>query len=64
LSKKNKNKNVLIINGNEEYNLNKMAVCILKWLNIVDVEPDKYMYSTLLKPFNEQIYLIEDSLAS
>ena len=41
-----------------------MAVCILKWLNIVDVEPDKYMYSTLLKPFNEQIYLIEDSLAS
>ena len=64
IEQKNKNKNVLIINGNEEYNINKMTVCILKWLNIVDVEPDKYMYSTLLKPFNEQIYLIEDSLAS
>ena len=64
INENNNNKNVLVINGNNEYDINKLSICILKWLNIVDIDADKYMYEELFKQFKEQIYLIDDSLNS
>ena len=63
---KNKNKNVLIINGNMEYNTNKVAICILKWINVISVDNilDLNLYKDIFRPFNEQIYLMKFSLNS
>ena len=66
INQKNQNKNVLVINGNKEYNIYKMAICILNWLKIINTENivDKNIYNELFMPFDKQISLIEQSLSS
>jgi hypothetical protein len=63
---KNNKKNVLIIDGNKEYNIKNLAICILKWMNIINNDKliDKEMHNDLFISYNEQIFLIEDSLSS
>ena len=60
------NKNVLIIDGNKQYNPKDMALCILKWINVfknnsfVNPEIDKSLFTS----FEQQIKLIKKSLSS
>ena len=63
---KNNNKNVLIIDGNIEYDIKNLAVCILKWMNIIkdDKLINKEIYNDIFISYEQQIYLIEDSLSS
>ena len=64
---KNKNnKNVLVINGNKEYNLRTISLCILKWMNVFggDNLIDKKVYNELFISFDNQINLIKQSLYS
>ena len=63
---KNNNKNVLIIDGNIEYDIKNLAVCILKWMNIIkdDKLINKEIYNEIFISYEQQIYLIEDSLSS
>ena len=60
------NKDVLVIDGNMEYNINKVATCILKWINVAIVNNilDINLYNDIFIPFNEQIYLMEKSFDS
>ena len=62
---KNNNKNVLIIDGNIEYDIKNLAVCILKWMNIIkdDKLINKEIYNDIFISYEQQIYLIEDSLS-
>ena len=63
---KNNNKDVLIIDGNKEYDIKCLAICILKWMNIIndDKIKNKEIYNDIFISYEEQIYLIEDSLSS
>ena len=63
---KNNNKNVLIIDGNKEYNIKNLAICILKWMNIIkdDKLINKEIYNDIFISYEQQIYLIEDNLSS
>ena len=60
------NKNVLIIDGNKQYNPKDMALCILKWINVfknnsfVNPEIDKSLFTS----FEQQIKLIKKSFSS
>ena len=64
---KNKNnKNVFVIDGNKEYNLRTLSLCILKWMNVFggDSLIDKKVYNELFISFDNQINLIKKSLNS
>ncbi len=60
-------KEVLIIDGNKEYNPKSMALCILKWIgvfndnnnNIIDYK----VYNDMFVSFNKQIDLIKKNFA-
>ena len=60
------NKNVLIIDGNKQYNPKDMALCILKWINVfknnsfVNPEIDKSLFTS----FERRMKLIKKSLSS
>ena len=62
----NQQKNNLIIDGNIEYDIKNLAVCILKWMNIIkdDKLINKEIYNDIFISYEQQIYLIEDSLSS
>ena len=57
---------MLIIDGNIEYDIKNLAVCILKWMNIIkdDKLINKEIYNDIFISYEQQIYLIEDSLSS
>jgi len=63
---KNNNKNVLVINGSKQYDIKTMAICILKWMNVIDNNNlvDKNIYNDMLVSFDKQIDLIKGSLSS
>ena len=63
---KNNNKNVLIIDGNKEYDIKCSATRLLKWMNIIDDDKiiKKEIFNDIFISYEEQIYLIEDSLSS
>ena len=64
---KNKNnKNILVIDGNKEYNLRTISLCILKWMNVFNNNNiiDKNTYNDLFISFDNQINLIKKSLYS
>ena len=63
---KNNNKNVLIINGNKQYDIKKTAICILKWMNIINNDNlvDINLYNDIFISFDKQLYLIKGSLSS
>ena len=59
---KNKNKNVLIIDGNKEYNVKSVAICILKWINIYKKDlDDDYIYNCLFTNFDSQLNLLKNN---
>ena len=60
------NKNVLIINGNKQYDIKKTAVCILKWMNMINNNNlvDINLYNDMFISFDKQIYLFKCSLSS
>ena len=60
------NKKVLIIDGNKEYNLKYMALCILKWMNVFNNSNliDQNTYNSLFTSFDLQLNLIKKSLSS
>lgn len=64
--KYNKNKDVLIIDGNRQYNPRSMALCILKWINVLNDFNfiDQDLYNNLFIPFDNQLNLIKKSLLS
>ena len=66
IEQKNKNKNILVIDGNEQYNINKISICILKWINAInnDNQIDIILYNNLFTSFDSQMHLIEKSLSS
>ena len=55
---------LLTIDGNEEYDIKETAKCVLKKLNIVNIEIDNNIYNELFKPFYQQLNLIESSFYS
>ena len=62
---KEKNKNILIIDGNKEYNIQKMALSILKWLNALNsfsssVVKFEDIYSELFTNIYKQMNLLEE----
>ena len=63
---KNNKKNVLVINGNKQYDIKKTAVCILKWMNAInnDILVDINLYNDMFISFDKQIYLFKCSLSS
>ena len=63
---KNNNKNVLIIDGNKEYDVKNLSICLLKWMNIINDDKiiNAEIYKELFIQYNEQIYLIENSFSS
>ena len=63
---KNNNKNVLIIDGNKEYDVKNLSICLLKWMNIINDDKiiNTEIYKELFIPYDEQIYLIENSFSS
>jgi len=58
-NKKFSDKNVLIIDGNKEYNEKAVALCILKWMNICKSSIDNYIYNNLFIAFDAQLNLLE-----
>ena len=59
---KENNKNILIIDGNKLYEIKDMALCILKWINIIEkLENDELnkLYNNLFTDFNIQMNLLE-----
>ena len=59
---KENNKNILIIDGNKLYGIKDMALCILKWINIIEkLENDELnkLYNNLFTDFNIQMNLLE-----
>ena len=59
---KENNKNALIIDGNKLYGIKDMALCILKWINIIEkLENDELnkLYNNLFTDFNIQMNLLE-----
>jgi uridine kinase len=54
---KNNKKNVLVINGNKQYGIKRMVICILKWMNVINNDSlvDKNMYNDMLITFDKQI---------
>ena len=60
-NQKNNNKNILIIDGNKEYNPVVVAICILKWVNAIKNIDIKYneIYNCLFTSFDNQFNLIE-----
>ena len=62
----NNKKNVLVINGNKQYDIKKTAVCILKWMNVINNDNlvDKNIYNDMFIAFDKQVNLIKGSLLS
>lgn len=60
------NKNVLVIDGNKEYILRNLALCIFKWMNLLgnNYYVDNNVYNDIFVPFDNQINLIKKSLSS
>ena len=59
---KENNKSILIIDGNKLYGIKDMALCILKWINIIEkLENDELnkLYNNLFTDFNIQMNLLE-----
>ena len=61
---KENNKNILIIDGNKEFDIKQMALCILKWINALNSSFStdiKYedIYGKLFTSFGEQTNLLE-----
>ena len=63
-NKKYSDKNVLIIDGNKEYNQKSVALCILKWMNICKSSIDKYIYNSLFIAFDNQLNLLEKNFVN
>ena len=63
-NKKYSDKNVLIIDGNKEYNPKSVALCILKWMNICKSSIDKYIYNSLFIAFDNQLNLLEKNFVN
>ena len=56
------NKNVLIIDGNKEYNPIDIALCILKWVNVSN-NINCNIYNSLFTSFDKQIELIKKNFS-
>ena len=53
------NKNVLIIDGNKEYNQKIIALCILKWMNIYINKISSDIYNSIFISFDSQINILK-----
>ena len=57
------NKNIVIIDGNKQYEIKDMALSILKWLNVIKTfNSDKKFeetYNNIFSDFENQIQLLE-----
>ena len=64
-NKKNNNKNILIIDGNKEYSPTIVAICILKWIDVIKNLDIKYheIYNCLFTSFDKQISLLEKNFS-
>ena len=59
---KQNNKNVLIIDGNKEYNVKSVALCILKWINAYKNNSyDNHIYNCLFTPFETQLSILKNN---
>ena len=61
-NKNNKN-NILIIDGNKQYNHNLVATCILKWIGVhkkIDINNNE-IYNSLFTSFDNQMNLLENN---
>ena len=61
---KGNNKNILIIDGNKEFDIKQTALCILKWIHVLNpsyLTDIKYedIYDKLFLNFEEQVKLLE-----
>ena len=56
---KKNNKNILIIDGNKLYGIKDMALCILKWVKIIEKLENYELYNNLFTDFNVQMNLLE-----
>ena len=66
IQKYKNNKNVLVIDGNKEYNIKSMALCVLMWINVLNNNylVDRNVYNDIFVSFDKQINLIKKSLNS
>ena len=60
---KNNNKKFLIINGNKEYDIKSVSLCILKWMNICSNNIDNYIYNNLFIGYESQLNLLENNFS-
>ena len=63
---KENNKKFLIIDGNKQYDIKDMAICILKWINfninLIDIKINE-IYEKMFVNLEEQIKLLEKHFA-
>ncbi len=63
---KENNKKFLIIDGNKQYDIKYMAICILKWINfdinLIDIKINE-IYEKMFVNLEEQIKLLEKHFA-
>jgi uridine kinase len=52
-------KEILILDGNKEYNNKNVALCILKWMNVYTNNLDMYFYNSIFTKFDTQLNLLE-----
>ena len=63
--KKNSNKNILIIDGNMQYDPKIVSLCILKWVNAFkkcDINCNE-IFNKLFTPFEEQLNLLKKNFS-
>ena len=58
---KENNKNILIIDGNKQYDSKKVAICILKWIKVLkNCDNDcNSLYNILFTPIEDQLNLLK-----
>ena len=57
------NKNVLIIDGNKQYNPKDISSCILKWVNVSNFINNN-IYNDLFTSFDKQMTLLKNNFLS
>ena len=60
---KNNRNNILIIDGNRQYNPSLVAICILKWIGVhkkIDINYNE-IYNSLFTSFDKQMNLLENN---
>jgi hypothetical protein len=65
-NKKNNNKNILIIDGNKQYDSITVALCILKWIKASKRSDSRCneIYKRLFTPMDNQLNLLQKNFVN